>query len=121
MVVAGILSALGACGDGSDGGGSGRPDTGYGAGQVAPATVNCVDACQRVADCAGHLCDEDTSSTRYSPFIPNLSADCQSSCSGVDLSSAFTAAQWQCIFRDSCRQVFDFGACHTANTSYTCG
>jgi len=121
IALAGMLSVLGACGGGDgSGGGSGRPDTGYGAGQVAPLTPNCVDLCLRIADCAGHLCDEDTNSTRYSSIIPLLSSACQSSCAGVDVANSFTAAQWQCLYHDSCRQVFNVNACHTPNTSYTC-
>lgn len=118
MVLAAIVGILGACGDG---GGTGRPDTGYGAAQPVPATITCADLCQRAADCAGHLCDEDTNSTRYTPLIPLLSNSCrQSTCTDAQLSAAVTATQWQCLFHDSCRQVFGEGACGTANTSYSC-
>src|SRR6187549_3892769 len=41
------------------GGSSGHPDTGAGAHKTPPATENCTDLCQRIADCAVVLCNED--------------------------------------------------------------
>jgi hypothetical protein len=120
IVLAGIMGVLGACGDDGMGGGTGRPDTGYGAAQPVPATLNCVDLCQRGADCAGHLCDEDTNSTSYVALIPTLRNTCLGACADVQVSGAFTPTQWQCLFQNSCRQVFGENVCRTPNTSYTC-
>jgi hypothetical protein len=124
IIVAG-LGLLVACGDSGDGGtgtatGNGKPDTGYGKSQPVPATQNCVSLCQRLSDCAGNLCDEDTSSTMYLPLIPLLAGACQSSCNEAQILSGFTSDQWQCLFQNSCRAVLGANVCHTPNTSYTC-
>jgi len=118
-IVIGGLGLLAACGDGG-GGSGGKPDTGYGAAQTVPATRNCADFCQRAADCAGHLCDEDKNSTAYLSLIPLLSSSCQSSCTDAAVSGGIDATQWQCLFQSSCRQIFGENVCHTSNTSYTC-
>jgi hypothetical protein len=114
IAIAGLTSALGACG-----GGDSRPDTGYGLGEAVPAAKNCADMCRRAADCAGHLCNEDKNTTMYTALIPILESICESSCMDAQLAS-ITTDQWQCLFQDSCRQVFDQGSCGTANTSYSC-
>jgi hypothetical protein len=114
VLALGLLVSGGRCG------GDGIPDSGYGANQPVPAMVNCLDICHRASDCAAHLCDEDKHTTAYLALAPQLEAVCVSSCSDATLSPAITATQWQCVFHDSCRQVFGEKACGTANTYYTC-
>jgi hypothetical protein len=48
---------------------AGHPDTGAGANKTPPAVETCADLCQRLADCVVTLCDEDTSSTRYTTAL----------------------------------------------------
>ena len=124
MVVRGVVLALcggmlGACGD-EGGGGSGRPDTGYGAGDAPSSTTpNCADLCARSADCFVHLCDEDTKSNLYDDLGPFLEDACQLNCATVDVRTKVSAEAWQCVFRSSCRQVFDQDVCHGMG-SYQC-
>ena len=93
------------------GGSGGHPDTGYGAGQPVPITVNCVDLCVRSATCGAQLCDEDTNSTRYTGLASGLATDCEVVCTDAQLQVSITPAQWQCLFQDSCREVFGDNAC----------
>lgn len=112
------LFAVGAvvgCGGGSDG----HPDTGYGANQPVPATETCVDLCQRLADCAGDLCDEDTNSTRYLDVESLLATSCESTCTDSQVQSAISSTTWQCIFQGTCREVFGEDSCH-AMSHYNC-
>ena len=104
------------------GGGSARkPDTGFGADETPPATINCADFCTRISDCAGELCDEDSMSMRYVALGDVLSTECDTTCSDTLLQSKLTIAEWQCLFVSSCRQVVDssYDVCH-AMASYTC-
>jgi len=117
IIVAGIVTALGACSSTADG----RQDTGYGAGQTAPVTENCTNLCQRVADCGVHLCDEDKSTTAYLGSLSLLENACESSCTDAQITANISPTQWQCLFHDSCRMVLGNNSCGTANTSYTCG
>jgi len=117
MIAGGILSVLAACSSVADD----KPDTGYGAGQTAPATENCADLCQRLADCAAHLCNEDKNTTQYLGSIPLLESLCQSSCTEAQLKGTISQSQWQCVFHDSCRMVFGNDSCGTPDSSYTCG
>jgi hypothetical protein len=114
IAIAGLTSTFGACG-----GGDSRPDTGYGLGEPVPAAKNCADMCRRAADCAGNLCNEDKNTTMYTGLIPIVENICVASCTDAAL-AGITASQWQCLFQDSCRQVFDQGSCGTPNTSYSC-
>ena len=116
-MVAGILGVLGACSSVEDPG----TDTGYGAGQTAPATVNCVDFCQRLADCAAHLCNENNHTTRYLDSIPLLASQCQSTCTDSQLMSIVSPSQWQCAFHDSCRMALGNDSCGTHTPPYACG
>jgi hypothetical protein len=109
------LTLLG-CGSSSN---SRRPDTGYGAGQTPPATINCIDGCQRLGDCGVHLCNEDTMSMRYSGLSGALASNCESTCSDTLIKMKLSTSQWQCIFESSCRQVFDYDVCHEM-ASYYC-
>jgi hypothetical protein len=114
------LSAAGAAACGSSGGGSSHPDTGYGANQSVPATVNCTDFCTRAADCGAQLCDEDTMSTSYTALVPILVSECENVACNASVLAMITSANWQCYFTSSCRQVFGQNVCHTPNTSYRC-
>lgn len=111
-LLASFTVALGCGGDGS-----GRPDTGYGASQPVPMSVNCQDFCARVADCGAALCDEDTHSMRYAGLMSLLASECQTACTDA-LLQALTA-KWQCLFQSSCRQVFDYDKCDS-NGRYSC-
>ena len=95
-----------------------HPDTGVGAGETAPGTPNCVDLCLRSAACAGPLCNEDTMSTRYTALSEQLASLCGAVCAGTQLPPV-TATQWQCLFQQSCRQVFEHDACGVGST-YSC-
>ena len=99
--------------------GSGHPDTGYGAGQAVPSTINCADLCQRAADCGGHLCTEDTGKSAYIDMFTALEPECESTCTPAALASKLTNATWTCFFKSSCRQIFAEDACH-AQASYHC-
>ena len=112
IAVAVILAALGC---GSDG----HPDTGAGAGQTPPATENCVDLCQRIADCFVILCNEDTQSTRYEAVRTIAATECQTTCTDEAVMSRFSPAAWQCTFLSSCRQVLEDAACIRPST-YSC-
>lgn len=101
------------------GGSDGRPDTGYGANQPVPAAETCVDLCQRLADCVIDLCDEDTMSTRFEGSQSLLAASCESTCTDAQVESGVSSSIWQCIFEDTCRQVFGEDSCH-AMSHYNC-
>ncbi|MFL5308024.1 MAG: hypothetical protein ACJ8F1_22605 [Polyangia bacterium] len=113
------VGAANACG-GDGGGGANHPDTGYGANETVPSTVDCTDLCLRAADCAAQLCNEDTMSTRYTGLASLLVVECESVCTSATLPSQITSTQWRCLFQSSCRQVYGENVCHTPNTSYTC-
>jgi hypothetical protein len=104
----GIALAMIGCGSSS----SHRPDTGYGAGETPPATINCTDFCQRLGDCAVHLCDEDTMSTQYLGLGDALTSECGTMCTDSLLQMKLSPTTWQCVFESSCRQVFDYDNCH---------
>jgi len=116
---------LGVAGCGSGDGDSGKdtappkPDTGYGKAAVVPTTRTCTDFCTRAADCAEHLCNEDTQSSRYTGLGDVLDIQCESMCNDALVNSRITAEEWQCFFQDSCRQVFDYDTCKT-QSSYSC-
>lgn len=92
--------------------GDAKPDTGYGKEQPIPSTINCADLCQRTADCGGHLCAEDMGKDFYVDMFSALESQCESSCTPSVLSSKITSTIWTCLFKSSCRQVFDHDACH---------
>jgi hypothetical protein len=94
-----------------------HPDTGVGAGETPPGTVNCVDLCLRSAACAGPLCNEDTMSTRYTALSDLLASQCATVCAGVQIPA--TQTQWQCFFQSSCRQVFEHDVCGVG-ANYSC-
>jgi hypothetical protein len=98
---------------------SGPPDTGAGAHETPPAAVNCADLCHRATSCLVLLCNEDTSSTRYTGLGEALDPECVASCSEPALQSKITADQWRCVFESSCRQVFGNDSCH-AMSHYNC-
>ena len=98
---------------------SGPPDTGVGAHQTPPATVNCAELCHRATSCLVLLCNEDTASTRYTGLDDVLDPQCVASCSDAQLQSKITADQWSCVFESSCRQVFGNDSCH-AMSHYNC-
>jgi hypothetical protein len=110
-----------AIGCGSSGSGPRKPDTGYGAAQSVPATVNCNDFCQRLASCAADLCDEDSMSTRYEALAEVLLQPCDASCTDALLQSKISSTQWQCLFSSSCREAVDasYDACNVM-ASYSC-
>jgi hypothetical protein len=118
FILALLLAVAGAAACGSSA--PSHPDTGYGANQPVPSTVNCTDLCTRGADCGGQLCDEDTMSTNYTALVPILIAECESAACNASVLAQLTTADWQCYFQSSCRQVYEQNVCHVANTSYRC-
>ena len=120
LIFALALSAAGAAGCGSSGGAPAHPDTGYGANQAVPTTINCTDFCTRGADCGAQLCNEDTMSTMYTTLVPLVVSECESAACNASVLAMITPADWQCFFTSSCRQVFEHNVCHTPNTSYRC-
>jgi hypothetical protein len=101
-----------------DDSGPAHPDTGVGAGETPPATPNCLDLCLRGAACAGPLCNEDTMSTRYTALSDQLASLCGAVCGATQL-PPITQTQWQCLFQQSCRQVFEHDVCGV-DASYSC-
>ena len=97
-----------------------KPDTGYGAAQVVPDTINCVDYCARTGDCVETLCNENTHSTNYDGFGEAYAGLCESQCTDSLLQSQATAAEWQCLFKSSCRQAFDYDSCHVQASYSVC-
>jgi hypothetical protein len=116
IAAAALMTAVG-CGD-SGSSTPKHPDTGVGAGETAPGTVNCMDFCLRGAACIAPLCNEDTMSTNYTPLADLLAAQCSSVCASTPV-PAITQAQWQCLFQSSCRQVFEQDICGV-QASYSC-
>ncbi len=117
MVLGAFMTALG-CGDDGPAPPTMHPDTGVGAGETPPPSINCVDLCLREAYCVGQLCDEDKMSTVYTIVADQIAAECNVSCSGVP-SIGVTQTEWQCLFQSSCRQVFERDSCATKAT-YSC-
>jgi hypothetical protein len=113
MVVAALVVAS-ACG-----GEDRRPDTGAGAAQPIPATLNCADMCGRLADCLVTLCNEDTNSTQFTPLGPVVESQCVSGCTEAIVMSQFSPQDWTCLFQSSCRQVLDYDTC-AVDSSYHC-
>ena len=107
-----VLAALVAC----DGG---HPDTGYGERTPVPAQVTCLDACARIADCAVALCNEDTTSTRFSALEDAFVADCLAGCVDNLLAAQLPPPAWSCMFTESCRAVFEHDTCEIQGR-YTC-
>jgi len=112
-LVAGVGLALAGCDS------AGHPDTGYGAGPVAPTPLNCMALCERSADCLVALCDEDTMSTRYEAIRSPVTSECEASCTDALLQSMATGNSWRCLFESSCRQVYEHDVC-AAHASYRC-
>jgi hypothetical protein len=102
------------------GGSAGHADTGYGAHQAVPADETCAAFCQRSVGCAVALCDEDSNSTSDQQLEPLLVSECESVCTDSLIQSSIPAADWTCLFTDSCRQVFGENSCHVSNASYSC-
>ena len=96
-----------------------RPDTGAGAGQPVPATLNCTDMCRRLAECLVTLCNEDTNSTRYTSFQGFVETDCLTTCTDALVMTQFSTQAWQCLFQSSCRQTLDYDTC-AVDSSYHC-
>lgn len=84
-----------------------------------PATITCIDLCNRAADCAAQLCNENTNSTNYDEVEFDLATICKSTCTDADLQSKLTGAKWTCFFTDTCREVIETDSCMT-DASYTC-
>lgn len=96
-----------------------HPDSGYGENQPVPAARACDEMCERLVDCAVQLCNEDTSSRNYDILQSELTLQCKLGCSDDAVQSQLTAAEWTCMFTDSCREVFEHDSCMTG-ASYTC-
>ncbi len=131
VILAGLLTTASSCGGPAPPPPVAHPDTGIGGGETPPATVNCLDLCLRGAYCAGALCNEDTMSTGYTALAEQLDSQCEIDCSVAEtlVSSRSTtqttdpttvAAEWQCMFQSSCRQVFQDDVCGVQAT-YSCG
>ncbi len=108
-----VLVVLVACGSDS------HPDSGYGANTPVPPMRTCDALCERLADCAVQLCNEDTDSNDYDPLRTELVLSCTSTCSDATVESRVTAEEWTCIFTDSCREFADYDAC-MVDATYTC-
>jgi hypothetical protein len=117
VIACAILAAALGCGGDSP---PRHPDTGAGAGQTPPTTVNCVDFCQRSSQCLVTLCDEDTMSTQYDALLDLVVMQCQSSCVDATIQSMINPTAWQCLFQSSCRQVFEYNTCNATPASYRC-
>jgi hypothetical protein len=113
-MAAGLSSVVLGCGSAG-----GYPDTGFGAGAPVPPTKTCDDFCARSADCFVALCNENTSSTRYTALRDVIDNDCLASCTDANLQAEATDASWQCVFTSSCRQVFEHDVCN-AKARYSC-
>jgi len=97
-----------------------HPDTGIGAGETAPATIDCLDLCLRGAECVGDLCNEDKMSSAYTALAQELALQCSATCATNPPNlGSITQAQWQCLFQSSCRQVFEHDVCNV-NARYSC-
>jgi len=105
---------LGACGSGER-----AKDTGAGANQPVPSTINCKDFCARLAHCVVTLCNEDTKTTNDTATAPALEKNCLSNCSDADAQKLIPQEAWSCAFQSSCRMTFDYDDCHGFST-YTC-
>jgi hypothetical protein len=114
MVFGALVVAVG-CGGSEDR----RPDTGAGASQPVPATLNCADMCGRLADCLVTLCNEDTNSMQFTPLGSVVEAQCVSGCTDALVMTQFSTTAWQCLFQSSCRQVLDYDTC-AVDSSYHC-
>ena len=130
-MVAAVSLAVG-CGSSADagdggvtgaGGGAGgapaHPDTGAGKNETVPSTRNCHDLCARFGACLVVLCNEDSSSTRFTDLGEFLAGQCEATCTDSLAQSALTPTQWSCLFMSSCRQVFEHDVCD-AESSYYC-
>jgi hypothetical protein len=127
-VCKGVVATIGLCamavvlGCGSDGGGASpprHPDTGAGASQTVPATVNCADACQRLSDCLIILCAEDTGNALPASAGSLITYNCEMTCVEASLQAVSTPDSWRCYFQSSCRQVFADDVC-AMKASYHC-
>jgi hypothetical protein len=96
-----------------------KPDSGYGANTPIPPTRTCDALCERLADCAVALCNEDTSSTKYEGLRSALKDSCELNCTDAAVQSELSAEEWTCIFTDTCREFADYDAC-MVDGSYTC-
>jgi hypothetical protein len=100
--------------------GSSHPDSGYGANETPPSQVNCTNLCARLCDCGGHLCSEDTGNAAYIDMFSTVLLDqCVSTCTDANVQSKMTAANWQCLFQQSCRKAVGEDACHV-QANYHC-
>jgi hypothetical protein len=117
LALAFAVASAAACGGSSA---PSHPDTGYGANQPVPATVNCTDFCTRGADCGAHLCDEDKMTTSYTALEPIVIQECQNVGCSASVLAMITPADWQCYFQSSCRQVLEHNACNVSPSSYMC-
>jgi len=118
FIVLAVSMAGTAC-SGSASGKPNHPDSGYGKEIVTPSSINCTDFCNRMGDCAAHLCTEDTGSAAYAGISGLVVQECGMTCVDSQLSAKMTKDQWTCLFQSSCREVFDYDNCH-ANSSYYC-
>lgn len=109
-----LLAAFTGCGSSS-----GHPDTGYGAARPVPPQLNCADICQRIADCAVHLCNEDTKSTHYTGLDGALALECEAGCTDAVVQANLTASEWQCLYQSTCRAVFERDVCQI-DSNYFC-
>lgn len=94
------------------------PDSGYGEKQAVPA-ISCDALCAREGDCAEHLCNEDTNSTRYTGLGSLIAGLCNAQCSESLLASRVNAQTWSCMFESSCRAAVADDVCHI-QASYQC-
>ena len=113
IAVVAVTTAL-SCGDSAPT----HPDTGIGAGETAPGTPNCVDSLPagrglwRVPMQRGHHVDQ------VHALADQTASLCSVVCAGVQLPPV-TATQWQCLYQQSCRQVFEHDVCGVGST-YSC-
>jgi hypothetical protein len=94
-------------------------DSGYGANTPVPPMRTCVALCERLADCAAQLCNEDTSSNDYDFLRSDLAFACTANCNDANVQIGLSAEEWTCMFTDSCREVVDYDEC-MIDATYTC-
>jgi hypothetical protein len=114
-LVGSVLFLL-SCGGSSDGGEKEHSDAGAGA--PVPAEKTCTDLCKRIGDCVEILCNEDSMSSRYNGLGGLLATSCVGTCTSTNAEN-FNDTQWECLFTNSCRDVFGQDACG-AGGSYSC-
>src|SRR5690349_17895739 len=89
----GLLLAVAGCGE------SRHPDSGAGAGEAVPPTINCTDLAARLGSCFEVLCNENTHSTMYTGLGDLLASQFEAQCTEDVLKAHISSTQWSCAFQ----------------------